>query len=127
MYFAYIHLEAVGTDAWINNFNVPLELDYSRNTNFSGRHEALEHIHCFRSDIRSNKREAIPLVIHGTGGVGKTQLVQEYAYAHVDDFSSIISVDAQSFYTTQSSSLRFLQRLIDLHARIQQYRRPHML
>lgn len=34
MHFAYIHFEAVGTDAWINNFNDPLELDYSRNTNF---------------------------------------------------------------------------------------------
>lgn len=67
-------------------------------------------------DIKSKRREATPLVIYGTGGVRKTQLVQEYAYAHADDFSSIIWVEAQSLYTTQNSFLHFLQKLIHLYA-----------
>lgn len=117
LHFAYIYFEAIGTEAWVDNFSVPLELDYSRNTSFTGRHEALEYIHCFGCDIKSNRRKAMPLVIYGTGGVGKTQLVQEYAYAHADDFSSIIWVDAQSLYTTQNSFLLFLQKLIHFHAR----------
>lgn len=107
----------MGAEAWVDNFNVPLELDYSRNISFTGRREALEHIHCFRCDIISKKSEGTPLVIHGTGGVGKTQLVREYAYSHADDFSSTIWVDAQSLQSTQNSFLEFLQKLIHLHAR----------
>ena len=116
-HLAYFYVEAVGAEAWVENFNVPLELDYSRNTSFTGRQEALEHIHCFRCDIISKKMKATPLMIYGTGGVGKTQLVQEYAYSHAEDFSSILWVDAQSLHTTQNSFLRFLQKLIHLHAR----------
>lgn len=56
-------------------------------------------------------------MIYGTGGVGKTQLVREYAYSHAKKFSSIIWVDAQSLHTTQNSFLEFLQRLIHHHAR----------
>lgn len=113
---AYSCFEVGGTEAWVHNFNVPLELDYSRNTSFTGRHEALEYIHFYGRDIKLKRREATPLVIYGTGGVGKSQLVQEYAYAHADDFSSIIWVEAQSLYTTQNSFLHFLQKLINLYA-----------
>jgi tetratricopeptide (TPR) repeat protein len=33
--------------------------------------------------------------VHGTGGVGKTQLVVEYAYRHVDDYDLIGWIDAE--------------------------------
>lgn len=117
MRFAYSYFKAVETEAWVDNFSIPLELNNNRNVSFTGRHEALEYIQSLRYEIKSKRKAATPLVIYGTGGVGKTQLVQEYAYAHADDFSSIIWVDAQSLYTAQNSFLRFLQKLIHLHAR----------
>jgi len=117
VHLADCHAEALSTEAWVDNFNVPLELDYSRNTSFIGRQGDLEHIHNFICDINSKKKVATPLVIHGTGGVGKTQLVREYVYVHAADFTSIIWIDAQSLQATQTSFLGFMQKLIYLHAR----------
>ena len=84
------HAAAISAEAWVDNFSVPLELGHSRNTRFTGREGYLQHIHDFVADIQSKKGVAIPLVIYGTGGVGKTQLVREYIYAHASDFTSII-------------------------------------
>jgi Cdc6-like AAA superfamily ATPase len=109
--------EAISTEAWVDNFSVPLELDYSRNTSFTGRQEDLERIHHFICNAKSKNKVVTPLVIYGTGGVGKTQLVREYIYAHTADFKSIIWIDAQSLQTTQTSFLGFMQKLIHLHAR----------
>ena len=116
-HLADCHAEAISAEAWMHSFSVPLELDHPRNTSFTGRQEDLEHIHDFICNIKSTKRVATPLVIHGTGGVGKTQLVREYIYAHAADFTSIIWIDAQSLQTSQISFLGFMQKLIHLHAR----------
>lgn len=65
-------------DIW----NVP----YNRNPNFTGREQLLKNI---RASLTSNQRAAMPLVIHGLGGVGKTQLALEYAYRHLQDYDLV--------------------------------------
>jgi hypothetical protein len=65
-------------------------IGYEQNPNFTGCTKDLDYIHGFLDDIRQKKRETVPLVIYGTGGIGKTQLVCEYVYTHAADFSSIV-------------------------------------
>lgn len=71
------------------------------------------YIHDF---IKLNDSRKTPLIIYGTGGVGKTQLVREFVYAYEADFTSVIWITAQTLQTTQNSFLRFMQRLIYSYA-----------
>jgi hypothetical protein len=68
----------------------------------------LRYVHDF---IKLNDSRKTPLVIYGTGGVGKTQFVREFVYMYETDFTSIIWITAQTLQTTQNSFLRFMQRL----------------
>ena len=108
--------QTVRVEPWMGDFHVPLKLEYSRNPSFTGRQEDLRYIYDFIEDVRLKKRANAPLVIYGTGGMGKTQLVREFAYAHQADFTSIIWIDGQSVTTIETSFLGFLQDLIYLYA-----------
>jgi nucleoside phosphorylase len=108
--------QTVDAEPWMDDFHVPLKLGYSRNPSFTGRQEDLRYIYDFIEDIRLEKRANVPLVIYGTGGMGKTQLVREFTYAHQADFTSIIWIDGQSVTTIETSFLGFLQDLIYLYA-----------
>jgi hypothetical protein len=46
-----------------------------------------------------------PVVLHGIGGVGKTQIPVEYAYRHLAEYSAIIWIDAAGFEWTKRSFL----------------------
>ena len=61
-------------------WNVPL----LRNPNFTGRDALLDELH----ERLTNGRVALTAV-RGMGGVGKTQLALEYAYAHAGDFDLV--------------------------------------
>jgi hypothetical protein len=103
--------QKVGVEPWMADFHVPLKLEYRRNpASQDGRKQG---IYDFIEDIRLKKRANAPLVIYGTGGMGKTQLVREFAYAHQTDFTSIIWIDGQNVTTIEA---RFLQDLIYLYA-----------
>jgi tetratricopeptide (TPR) repeat protein len=57
---------------------------FLRNPNFTGRDALLEELHA----KLTNGRVALTAV-RGMGGVGKTQLALEYAYAHAGDFDLV--------------------------------------
>ena len=59
-------------------------MPYLRNPNFTGRDTLLDELH----DKLTNGRVALTAV-RGMGGVGKTQLALEYAYAHAGDFDLV--------------------------------------
>ena len=109
------YAEAIGTDVWAQDFEIPLELDYGRNPFFTGREEGLKYINTF---LRAKRKEraGTPIVIYGTGGIGKTQLVREFVYTHAPDFTSVIWIIASSRQSTENSFLRFMQRLVSFYA-----------
>jgi tetratricopeptide (TPR) repeat protein len=65
-----------------NIWNVP----FNRNPNFIGRREILDHLH---NELQSGKHAALTQSISGLGGVGKTQLVVEYAYQFASEYDLI--------------------------------------
>lgn len=64
----------------------PFYVPYLRNSEFVGRSEDLVRLHelVYEGTTPVGIR---PTVLVGLGGIGKTQLVVEYAYRHCDDYS----------------------------------------
>jgi NB-ARC domain len=72
-------------------------------------------MHSFLCDIRQKERLSVPLVIHGTGGIGKTQLVREFVFAHAAEFSSIIWIDGRNPHNVRNSFVGLMQGLLDCY------------
>jgi len=60
-------------------WNVP----HQRNRNFIGRDQLLDAMH---QALSSGQTAALTQALSGLGGIGKTQLVVEYAYRHAADY-----------------------------------------
>lgn len=90
-------------------------IGYGRNPNFTGRIKDLDYMHRFLGDIRQKKRPSVPLVIHGTGGIGKTQLVREFVFMHAAEFSSIVWIDARNPKSACNSFVGLMQKLLDCY------------
>ncbi|MFS8086121.1 MAG: TIR domain-containing protein, partial [Acidobacteriota bacterium] len=63
-------------------WNIP----HNRNPNFTGRDDVLTEI---RRNLTEGKPHRLVQVVHGLGGVGKTQIAVEYAYRHMDDYDVV--------------------------------------
>ncbi len=72
-----------------SHFNLP----YSRNPYFTGRERALERLY---DALVASKQAGLPVAVCGLGGVGKTQLVIEHAYAHLEMYRAIFWVKGGS-------------------------------
>jgi hypothetical protein len=74
--------------------NAPAPMAYRlppRNTNFTGRDATLREL---RQRLTSANDVAM-LIVHGLGGVGKTQLAVEYAYRYLSKYRFVAFVDAE--------------------------------
>lgn len=82
-----------------------------RNRNFTGRGELLDRV----AEVLSSGEQAavLPPAIHGLGGVGKTQLVVEYVYRHLDDYELVWWIPAERT-TTVLSALAALAETLHL-------------
>ncbi|CAM5606467.1 FxSxx-COOH system tetratricopeptide repeat protein [Streptomyces aurantiogriseus] len=63
-----------------------------RNTNFTGRDATLREVRQRLTSVN----DAARLVVHGLGGVGKTQLAVEYAYRYLSKYRFVAFVDAEN-------------------------------
>ena len=82
-----------------------MRLPFHKNGNFTGRDRELAEIHevLHNADSAISQRRA--MILHGLGGIGKTQLAIQYAYIHQKDYTSVWWVNAA---TTQTLSQGFL-------------------
>lgn len=98
-------------------FEIPFELEHIRNSRFTGRESLLESLH---TEVEANRTSdsSKPIVLYGTGGIGKTQIVTEYIYSHRKEFSAVFWIKAASPETIYPSFRTALQRLIKEHAKV---------
>lgn len=78
---------------------------YQRNPFFTGRDEVLTRIH---AALQTDATVALshPQGISGLGGIGKTQMVLEYAYRYRADYQTVLWANAESSTTLTSEFLR---------------------
>lgn len=86
-------------------WHIPRDL----NPHFVGRDELLADI---RQTLLAGQAAALT-ALHGMGGVGKTQLAAEYAYAHRADYNAVWWLNADS-ETTMANDLAAFARALDL-------------
>jgi tetratricopeptide (TPR) repeat protein len=80
-----------------------------RNRNFTGRAILLEQL---EAALRTSSKAAVlPQTLHGMGGVGKTQLVVEYVYRHLDQYDLVWWIAAEQTATVLSSLTALAERL----------------
>jgi TIR domain/Tetratricopeptide repeat/NB-ARC domain/CobQ/CobB/MinD/ParA nucleotide binding domain len=65
----------------------------TRNASFTGRNEILERLH--EQLISSSTAVVLPVALHGLGGVGKTQVAQEYAHRFMAEYDLVWWVPAE--------------------------------
>ena len=84
-------------------WNVP----HQRNHNFAGRDKLLNDL---RTTLTSQQIVAL-VVIHGLGGVGKTQIATEYAYRHATEYDLVWWVHSEEASTLASDYATLAQML----------------
>ena len=96
-----------------------MHLPFRANDNFTGRDRELAEIHRTLQSASNNptiSRQRV-VVLHGLGGIGKTQLAIQYAYIHQKDYTSIWWVNASTIQTISQGFLGIAQHLLSHHVR----------
>jgi|GEM_PF-1093784 len=87
-------------------------LPFRRNPHFTGRMELLEQLETSLMSFGSSDL-AHPVVISGLGGIGKTQVAIEYAHRHIEDYTAIFWINAES-ESSITASYTEIARLLSL-------------
>ncbi|KAF8248686.1 hypothetical protein K440DRAFT_660729 [Wilcoxina mikolae CBS 423.85] len=99
------------------SYLVPIKLPFPPNHNFIGRIEELEAIsRAFKSLNSGISNLQKVVVLHGLGGIGKTQLAAQYCYSSLNMYTFIGWIDATKVETISSSFLEIAQQLVRHHA-----------
>ena len=85
-----------------------------QNVTFIGREDLLEQL---KENIEADSGRA-EVVLHGTGGMGKTQLALEYVYRHNEEYSSVFWVNATSEQSLKLGFINIMEQLIQYHAQL---------
>jgi hypothetical protein len=92
-------------------FHVPFDIKgIPRTSAFVGRESYLEMMQQHLSPASAARRRRI-CVLHGLGGIGKTQLAIQYARSHKNDYSSFFWVDGKTEESLIQSLLSIASRL----------------
>src|SRR5947209_1250629 len=95
------HLLEASLTALVPHWLVPLP----RNPFFTGREEVLAALHT-QLDIAQAVVLTQSYAFHGLGGIGKTQIVLEYAYRHALEYSAVFWIEAETSERITASLLR---------------------
>ena len=90
-----------------------MRLPFHKNGNFTGRDRELAGIHKVLHSATISQRRVV--VLHGLGGMGKTQLAIQYAYIHQKDYTSVWWVNASTTQTLSQGFLEIAQQLLLYH------------
>ena len=97
------------------SFDIPVLPNIRKSSEFVGREYLLESL---KQHIEDGKDTQNTIVLHGTGGMGKTQLALQYIYLHSKDYESVFLINAASDQTTRLAFTQIMQRLIEHHAQL---------
>ena len=99
------------------SYSIPMHLPFSKNMNFTGRNRELAGIHeaLYSPDLPLLDQRIA--VLHGLGGIGKTQLAIQYAYIHQKDYTSVWWVNGSTTQTLSQGFLGIAQQLLSYHAK----------
>ncbi|QYT02662.1 Nephrocystin-3 [Trichoderma simmonsii] len=79
---------------------------------FIARKEELTEMQsALQPTVRPHRRRAV--VLHGLGGIGKTQLALEYAHRHREHYSTTIWLEARNETTINQGFTRLAERIIE--------------
>ena len=90
-------------------------LPFHKNDNFTGRDRELAEIHRVLNSADATISQRRVMVLHGLGGMGKTQLAIQYAYIHQKDYTSVWWVNASTTQTLSQGYLGIAQQLLSHH------------
>jgi len=108
------------------SFDIPFlpNINIQGYTEFVGREDLLKSL---KQQVEEGKNTRNIIVLHGTGGMGKTQLALEYIHQHHKEHSSVFWINAASNQTTILGFTQIMQRLIEHHAQVSgDYDYPHI-
>jgi tetratricopeptide (TPR) repeat protein len=88
----------------------PNNLPFGRNSHFGQRQEEMTKLQAALEQEGGVAALTQPQVVHGLGGVGKTQLAIQYAWEHAENFSALLWLPADS----ESSIATGLARLCEV-------------
>jgi hypothetical protein len=80
------------------DYDVEFQLPLRRSAYFIGRDDALNELHraAFSSDGERDRRMTKTIVVTGTGGIGKSQLVIEFIHMYREKFQSVLWISCAS-------------------------------
>ena len=99
------------------SYTIPMRLPFRKNMNFTGRNGELAEIHEVLHGPDAPLLDQRIVVLHGLGGIGKTQLAIQYAYIHQKDYTSVWWVNASTTQTLSQGFMGIAQQLLTYHAR----------
>ena len=81
-------------------------LPLAENEDFCGREDILDEI----DEGFLNRYERSIQMLYGMGGIGKTEIALKYAYDHLDDYSTVVWLDATSIQKLEEEVRHFLSQ-----------------
>ena len=100
------------------SYSIPMCLMFHENHNFTGRKRELAVIHEALHSPGAPRPKRRVMVLHGLGGIGKTQLAVQYAYLHQKEYTSIWWVNASTTETLSQGFLGIAQKLLSHHTKL---------
>ena len=97
------------------SYSIPMRLPFRKNGNFTGRDREIAEIHQVLHSADATIPQRRVMVLHGLGGMGKTQLAIQYAYIRQKDYTSVWWVNASTTQALSQGFLEIAQQLLSYH------------